>query len=1706
MSSVFKRKLIIALTLIFLVSAVLIFSLWQARGTVLGEEPTSYILTFDNKDTVDKVSTSYPNRTAVSYSEGYLNVVSKYKIDEDGNISNPGSDKPGDGDGYTFKVNDYLINSPLEKMRYIQIKFCRENCKSARMQIYLKNKDGALISRSWDFENTDSKWVVLTLDLYETKLSNRKAINYRIYDEGGNFTDNNIAFSSTGGEFSGKLEYFYVNLGRQYLANKTAKVEYVAFFSALSEAEDYSGRAEERLNNAVSVLTSPNTELNSIFGNANTEEKALKQVSTCLSDLVGVGSEIAEYVYTPAKVDEKGKVFFNVRLWSAGLYRDLSELTMWIDETPSEPIMMRFNNQKTIDSINPADITVELVDGVMKMTKINARQEDCFFFTFTAPDAVQSFDLQSYPYIKLKFKQMSIGGKFQIYYPQNGYYDSPITGNGYERTFLVSFDTDAWLTVILDTSKTLNAVEILNLETNETSYESVYGTGRWVTTFTPEEFKGKAEEFRFTFGRKDNLDRTTYIEYISFFPTLEMARNYDEVGEKFKADAKQKIIDYDFTASYGDSLTADSAKDNVLNSVKELLGEDCDAMVETIDYNAAGYYADGEYKFRISVNNENYGVSFTTDELSMTLLSMEKSGYKLWKYNNDIIVSTTESLYGGSVEFDGNSECMKVTGTSEATGYMFNVPLNASFNMSGHKYIKIRYKSDSDFNLQCKFYSGSSYAQIESGKFIGDGEFNECLISVVSEELFVIRDGYKQSITSSFKITGRYDGIVEKFLFKATGSAEIYIDYICFVSDVGIAQSFDGVQSFDMMLENIKDINLYCYYVNGKNEDEAKDYIGRHILRTDASVKSIMYGEYSFVSGVGGKLPFSVTYTVGDLASFATKTVSGVLTVAAEPGDSIIFTGKYDFVNYIDIDDEYYLMTEKDLTAVPTAFEAYVYVEDYNSNGSLIVGNADNYAFIDADGKLALYSGGNIISSETVIKKKNWIKVKVEFSDNHVAFFVDDEEVADGNCVLATNDKLVKKVNIGGFGINDKNLFGRIKFTKVYNGETVTDSWKLGARSFDGTFVNDINAENFVTVKNIYGHLYHEFLGGDYLYTASKLTETPNTFETWLRLSSENKGSEQVIVSNAGLKMYVLANGNVGVNFGSSHYESENIDLFNDSWTHLAVVRDLNVSAVYLYINGESVTLTATGGELSDSDADKSGLMIGAETFDYLGRNIPNDVVLYVENAQSGVILRNDNIVVTIESSKLSINFYNDNSYSYNKALLGDTFYLRIVVDNVGFYVDLYVSETIEGVFDTDNIVDEYALGEQVEHTWKWINSKFCSFDSRNEETSFKGYMGDFRVWSSARTQAQIVSDMRKIDFTDRENLLAQWKLDYSESLIYADFSGNDCGVKIYANRYFRTNMRKNNSHIMVFLPDTQNYVAFDSTYMQMTDPENNDVIAQWIVDNAEYSNMVALAHCGDVTQNATMLEWKWVYKSYSIMDGVIPYLFTMGNHDYPSLSGKGCEIRDASNYNYYWNYDKYSQLLTEIADGFGTFEEGKMENAYMLFSDGTHDFILFVVELDPRDEVCQWVDKMAKKYSDRNAIMVTHCFMKINTKFPGEADTNSDGLFYGMAKESTFNEAVDMLEKIIYKNDNFIAVYCGHQGASDLAFSLRTVTTYGGKDVQVMIVDTSAADKHFPSNAGVIGLTEYDDDGNVRSYMYSPLHGTFFNTDDVYEYSWGLI
>lgn len=1598
MSKNFKHSLTVAflavMTVCFMIA--IMFSFQPVRG---GLDKDNYIITLDNLSVVSGAGTSWPNRTRVVYEDGYLKLVSKY-TNVDGVVNNPGKDKDNDGDGFTLDLfSEGVGNFSWDDYRYVQIKFKRINCDNSRMQFYSFNRvvdaDGNITAktvaeRGFAVEDIDEKWTILTLDLWELN-SGKESVMFTDVATGRTTTTKYTSISS---EFEYDFDMLRINFGRGlFLPNKEVSVEYIGFFADKDEALSYKGEAQTRLNSAVSKLKDKNTVLNSLFGDARNEEMAILEVSEQISKVALVGSEVTSYTYTPATVSEKGKVEFSVQLQSAGLKKDVNDLVMYIDKVPEEPIMFRFNNQEMIDNLNPSDVTMTLEDGVMKMVKLDPEWEDGFFFTFDTPGIIDPFILQNYSYIKLKFKPMQVSGKYQIYFMQDGGYG---TDGNLCRSFIVNWDTEQWLTVIIDTSKTDGAVEIYNLETGVTSYENCYN-GNWKTDFELEPFEGVSENFRFTFGRKDNLERTTYIEYISFFPTLEMAREYDEDGEKFKSDSISKLNlsqSKELVVDYGNALSEKDAVEHADNIVTNLISGNCGVDITPVKYVSAGYEKNGYLKFTAKIFNYDLEKEVLTQELTMTIKNMKSSQSVLWKYNNKQFIDELTAI-DADITFSNDS--LSISPKGEKGGFAYTVPFGDRFNSNGYSYVKLGYSVNADTPVTLNF-SGDNFKLGIDAKLKANS--NETIISLSTLKQYYFGEGTE---VLDLIIKGQSNGGFKTFEFKV--SNDVTLDYVRFCTDLATAKIIEGNSLSEETLNNFilskvknENVNLDALKISTEYSINVLDGFAemliernaKSLLENEITIKSIKYGQLIEPTAESyGKLEYTVTFAVGPISNYAEKTLSGVLTIGKRPPSELP-----------DTDDT---------------------VETY------------------------------------------------------------------------------KELSHEFFGSN-------------------------------------------------------ELYGSDYLYMTNDLADIPNSFELWLKLDVNESGREHVILSNQGIYLSVLGDGNIKVAFSGSSHSTNNINMFDDEWHHLAVVRDAGKNKILVYIDG--VEKASWSGATSGSAEDKSAMSFGAQSVDLLGRVTPNDIILDTANkTASGVLIENDSICITVSSGTgLSVDFYNKHVYNYTENILR---YVRVVDDVVNYRLFIYTADSVENLITAHEIV--YNIEGDCKQavyggTWstgsKYLNGEFnlnggykiianetglekltlngkafasftvCNwqavktiyFDGEKGGISMTGKMGEVLIWKNARSQEQIKKDMNAFYSGNETGLLAHYKLDYSEikadrSIVYKDYSNNANDLKIYAIGYFRTNIKDINvGNTMVTIPDVQNHST--------TEHELNDVISKWIIENIETKNIISTFSVGDITQNATSTEWKWVYGSYSILNNLMPFTIALGNHDYPTLTGRGAGSRDCSIYNSFWQYDEYKDINAQWG-GFGVFEEGKMENCYILFesklngeesNDKPIKFILFALEYGPRDEVLEWVNIILKKYSDRNAILTTHSFKATNNMFSGEIDGHKDTFSADFARDSSVNEAPDIIDKVINKNDNVIAVYNGHLGASDLSYSRRTIQTNSGTDVQCTIVDTSAAGKFFPSQCCVIGLTRYTDDGTTFGYLYSPLENAYFCTDTIQRYQLDFI
>ncbi len=233
----------------------------------------------------------------------------------------------------------------------------------------------------------------------------------------------------------------------------------------------------------------------------------------------------------------------------------------------------------------------------------------------------------------------------------------------------------------------------------------------------------------------------------------------------------------------------------------------------------------------------------------------------------------------------------------------------------------------------------------------------------------------------------------------------------------------------------------------------------------------------------------------------------------------------------------------------------------------------------------------------------------------------------------------------------------------------------------------------------------------------------------------------------------------------------------------------------------------------------------------------------------------------------------------------------------------------------------------------------------------------------------------------------------------------------------------------MVVLPDTQNYVRF---------PENRAVFkqsTQWIKDNKEKRNIALVLHEGDIVNNSTAEQWTAAQAAMKILDGVVPYILTLGNHDY-QVAGDAQRRTPVNQYFPITANPLVDPKCGGIAKGF--YKDGELQNAYYEFTapDG-RAFLIFSLEFGPREGVVKWANTIAKKkeYAGHTAILLTHAYLK-----PGATRDNHVPYKHIPAKKrmprgnphthlikADTNDGEELWTKLVAPNANFQLTFNGH-------------------------------------------------------------------------------
>jgi len=128
--------------------------------------------------------------------------------------------------------------------------------------------------------------------------------------------------------------------------------------------------------------------------------------------------------------------------------------------------------------------------------------------------------------------------------------------------------------------------------------------------------------------------------------------------------------------------------------------------------------------------------------------------------------------------------------------------------------------------------------------------------------------------------------------------------------------------------------------------------------------------------------------------------------------------------------------------------------------------------------------------------------------------------------------------------------------------------------------------------------------------------------------------------------------------------------------------------------------------------------------------------------------------------------------------------------------------------------------------------------------------------------------------------------------------------------------LHRSGDFTIVALPDTQYYAA--------DHPEILQAQSEWLVAQALTADVALVVHEGDIVDKDEPRQWAAASRSLHLLDGVVPYMVTSGNHDYARSATR---VTRSSLINRYFP----ASTFAAIPSFGGTFEPNHVENSFQL-------------------------------------------------------------------------------------------------------------------------------------------------------------------------------
>lgn len=241
----------------------------------------------------------------------------------------------------------------------------------------------------------------------------------------------------------------------------------------------------------------------------------------------------------------------------------------------------------------------------------------------------------------------------------------------------------------------------------------------------------------------------------------------------------------------------------------------------------------------------------------------------------------------------------------------------------------------------------------------------------------------------------------------------------------------------------------------------------------------------------------------------------------------------------------------------------------------------------------------------------------------------------------------------------------------------------------------------------------------------------------------------------------------------------------------------------------------------------------------------------------------------------------------------------------------------------------------------------------------------------------------------------------------------------------------------MVALPDTQFYAK---SYPQIFSSQT-----EWIASHKQQMNIQLVVGLGDIVDSGGQTyQWQNADAAYRVLDGVVPYIVPMGNHDYNASNPSG-RTAASTNFNAYFGPQRYAGQSSYR----GNYPKGSNESFYSVFTLGGKQYVLLVVEPFPRDGALSWAASVVKNNTDKDIIVVTHAYTYADSTRMDKCDSNNAASF-GVGQD---NDGEQIWEKFASKYANITMVLSGHVVQGD-GTGRRTDFGVNGNIVNQMLSD----------------------------------------------------